>query len=161
MHARLILIYGLGGPVVGALLYVALSALAAGLGIRPDIFIEPRYFSATLARTFDLALWQILVSAPLTLFPAMATALLTLQRLRMTGTCPWWLSCLWGGVVSGVLALIGLSLAHATGPWGMPIPSVFGGSALIALIGFLGTLPCWGLAVAMAAQAYRSSPQNR
>jgi hypothetical protein len=161
MPARLLLIYGLCGPIVGALIYVAMSALAAVVDLRPDIFIEPRFFSATLARTFDLALWQILISAPLTLAPALLTGGLTLRRMRQVGSCPWWLSCVWGGATSGVLALLGLSLAHVTGPWNMPIPPIMGGSALIALIGFLGTIPCWGLVAAMTAQVYRSSPQNR
>jgi hypothetical protein len=155
---RIIVLYALIGPVAGAALYVALSALASAIQIRPDIFIDPRFFGATLSAHLHLVTWQIAVSAPVTLLPALLTGWLTTRQIMRQGHCPWWLSCTFGGLASGALAVIGLGLGHLTGPHGLAIPPVAGGSALIALIGFVGTWPCWRLAAAFP--AYRSSPQN-
>jgi hypothetical protein len=159
MLKRIIILYGVLGPVAGATLYVALSALASILHVRPDIFLDPRFFGTTLLANLDLVTWQIAVSAPVTLLPAVITGWMTVQRLERYGNCPWWLSCGYGGVFSGGLAIIGLSLGHLTMPHMTSIPPIIGGSALIALIGFVGTWPCWRLATA-AFPAYRNSPQN-
>jgi hypothetical protein len=155
---RIVILYALLGPVAGAALYVALSALASAFQLRPDIFIDPRFFGATLSAHLHLVTWQIAVSAPVTLLPAVLTGWLTARQVVREGHCPWWLSSAFGGMTSGALAVIGLSLGHMTGPHGMAIPPVVGGSALIALIGFVGTWPCWWLSA--RGPAYRSSPQN-
>jgi hypothetical protein len=159
MHKRIMILYGVLGPVAGATLYVAMSALASVLHLRPDIFLDPRFFGATLLANFDLVTWQIAVSAPVTLLPALFTGWMTAQRIEREGHCPWQLSSGYGGMFSGGLAIIGLSLGHLVMPQLTIIPPVFGGSSLIALIGFVGTWPCWWLATA-AFPTYRSSPQN-
>jgi hypothetical protein len=160
MLKRIVTLYGVLGPVAGATLYVALSALASAFQFRPDIFLDPRFFGTTLLANLDLVTWQIAVSAPITLLPALLTGWMTTLRIERDGNCPWWLSCGYGGLLSGSLAIIGLSLGHLTMPHLTIIPPILGGSALIALIGFVGTWPCWWLATA-AFPAYRSSPQNR
>ncbi len=159
MLRRIIILYGVLGPVTGATLYVAVSALASVFQLRPDIFLDPRFFGATLLANIDLVTWQIAVSAPVTLLPALFTGWMTARRIERYGHCRWWLSCSYGSVFSGGLAIIGLSLGHLTMPHLTIIPPVLGGSALIALIGFVGTWPCWRLAKATF-PGYRSSPQN-
>ena len=160
MLKRIIILYGLLGPVAGATLYVVMSAFASVFQLRPDIFLDPRFFGTTLLANVDLVTWQIAVSAPVTLLPAVLTGWMTAQRINRHGDCPWWLSCGYGGVFSGGLAVAGLALGHLMLPHLAIIPPVAGGSALIALIGFVGTWPCWRLATAVF-PAYRSSPQNR
>jgi hypothetical protein len=159
MLKRIIILYGVLGPVAGAALYVAISALASVFQFRPDIFLDPRLFGTTLLANLDLVTWQVAVSATVTLLPAVLTGWMTAQRIEREGHCPWWLSCGYGGVFSGSLAVIGLGLGHLLMPHLTIIPPILGGSALIALIGFVGTWPCWRLATA-ALPAYRSSPQN-
>jgi hypothetical protein len=159
MLKRIIILYGVLGPVAGAALYVAMSALASIFQFRPDIFLDPRFFGPTLLANLDLVTWQIATSAPVTLLPAVITGWMTAQRIERRGHCPWWLSCGYGGAFSGGFAVIGLSIGHMTMPHLTNIPPILGGSALIALIGFVGTWPCWRLATA-AFPAYRSSPQN-
>jgi hypothetical protein len=159
MLRRIVILYGVLGPVAGATLYVAMSALASAFQLRPDIFLDPRFFGATLLANLDLVTWQIAVSAPLTLLPALLTGWMTARQVEREGHCPWWLSCGYGGLFSGGLAVIGLNLGHLLMPYLAIIPPVAGGSALIALIGFVGTGPSWWLA-ASAFPAYRSSPQN-
>jgi hypothetical protein len=145
MLKRIVILYAVLGPVAGATLYVTMSMLAAVLEIRPDIFIPAQFIGATLAAQIDLLTWQIAVSAPVTLMPAVLTGWMTARRIIRDGDCPWWLSCGYGGVFSGGLGFIGLGLGHLLMPDLSSIPPVGGGSALIALIGFLGTLPCWWL----------------
>jgi hypothetical protein len=159
MLRRIIILYGVLGPVAGATLYVGMSALASVFQLRPDIFLDPRFFGTTLLANLDLVTWQIAVSAPVTLLPALFTGWMTARKIERHDDCPWWLSCGYGGVFSGGLAIIGLGLGHLLMPHLTIIPPVLGGSALIALIGFVGTWPCWRLATA-ALPAYRSSPQN-
>jgi hypothetical protein len=159
MPKRIIILYGVLGPVAGATLYVAMSALASVFQLRPDIFLDPRFFGATLLANLDLVTWQIAVSAPVTLLPALLTGWLSALRIERRGDCPWWLSCSYGSAFSGGLAIIALSLGHLLMPHLTSVPPVIGGSALIALIGFVGTWPCWRLATA-AFPAYRNSPQN-
>ncbi len=159
MLKRIVLLYAMLGPVAGAALYVGLSALASAFHLRPDIFLDPRFFGATLSANLHLVTWQIAVSAPVTLLPALLTGWMTARRIAHATDCPWWLSCLYGGVFSGGLAMVGLGLGHILMPQLSIIPPVAGGSALIALIGFVGTWPCWRLATA-ASPAYRNSPQN-
>ncbi len=159
MLKRIVILYALLGPVAGAALYVGLSGVASGFGVRPDIFLDPRFFGSTLFANLHLVTWQIALSTPVTLLPAVMTGWLTARRLERDGKCPWWLSCGYGGALSGGLALIGLGLGHLAMPHLTIIPPVVGGSALIALIGFIGTWPCWRLATTVL-PAYRSSPQN-
>jgi hypothetical protein len=161
MARRVILLYAILGPVAGAFLYVLMSALAAALGIGSGVFIEARQIGATLIDNLGLLWWQLAISAPFTALPAMATGWLSARQMEAEGHCPWWLSCLYGGLSSGILAIVGLGLGHLTMPQLTIIPPVAGGSALIALIGFLGTWPCWRLAFGPAPAFYRSSPQNR
>ncbi len=159
MLKRVIILYALLGPVAGAALYVGLSGVASSFGIRPDIFLDPRLFGTTISANLHLMTWQIAVSAPVTLLPAVLTGLKTAQRILRAGHCPWWLSCAYGAAFSGGLAILGLGLGHITMPEITRIPPVIGGSALITLIGFVGTWPCWRLVTALL-PAYRSSPQN-
>ncbi len=143
--ARLVAIYAALGPVVGALLYVALSGLAGALGIRSNVFIDPALLGSA-ADTLGLAGWQIALSAPFSLLPAILTGLLTARRIEARGSCPWQLSCLYGGAISGVAGFAALAAARAGYPELAIIPPPLPGAALIALIGFLGTWPCWRLA---------------
>ena len=159
MANRLVVTYALLGPATGALLYVALSAIAARAQVFPELFLDPGLFGPTFRGNLGLASWQIACSAPLTVMPALLTGLLTVRRIRKRGSCPWWLSCGYGGLASGALALPGLGFGHLLVGELIRIPPVIAGSALIALIGFVGTLPCWWL-VSQQAKAYRSSPQN-
>jgi hypothetical protein len=158
-RARLILIYACVGPVVGALLYVGLSAAAGALGLRTNVFMDPDLFQQALTRTAGVAGWQIAISAPLSLTPALLTGWLTARRIETSGSCPWWESCLHGALTSGPPGVLFLWAARAAYPEMTIIPYPAAGGALIALIGFFGTLPCWWLAVNPLA-AYRSSPQN-
>jgi hypothetical protein len=160
MARRLILIYAVLGPVAGALLYVGLSILAAALAIRPDVFLDPRLLGPTLIENFGVATWQIAMSAPVTLLPAALTGLTTARQMDRDGSCPGWVSCGYGALFSAALALPGLALGHLIMPQVAAIPPVIEGSALIALIGFIGTWPCWLLAM-QPGVAYLSSPQNR
>ena len=159
MLKRIIILYGVLGPVAGATLYVAVSALASVFQLRPNIFLDPRFFGTTLLANLDLVTWQIAVSAPATLLPAVLTGWITARRIERLAGCPGWLSCSYGGMFSGGFAMIGLGLGQLLMPHLTIIPPVLGGSALIALIGFVGTWPCWRLATS-AFPAYRSSPQN-
>ncbi len=77
---RIIGVYALLGPVVGALLYVALSALAGAIGIRSNVFIDAALLGST-AQTLNLAGWQIALSAPFSLAPAILTGWLTARRV--------------------------------------------------------------------------------
>ncbi len=144
--ARIIGIYAVLGPIVGALLYVALSALAGAVGIRSNVFIDAALLSST-AETLNLAGWQIALSAPFSLAPAILTGWLTAQKVAQEGGCPWWLSCLWGGVISGAGGFAALVAAKSSYPDLPIIPDALPGAALIAFIGFVGTWPCWWVAV--------------
>ena len=158
-RALLILIYALVGPVAGALLYVGFSAAAGAFGLRTNVFMDPDLFRQAMAQTAGAAGWQIAISAPLSLTPALLTAWLTLRRIERSGSCPWWLSCLYGGLLSGIPGFFFLWAARAAYPDMAMIPHPLPGGALIGLIGFLGTWPCWRLA-ARKPSPYRSSPQN-
>jgi hypothetical protein len=158
-RARLILIYALVGPVVGALLYVGFSAAAGALGIRTNVFMDPGLFRQAMAQTAGVAGWQIAISAPLSLTPALATGWFTLTRIEKAGSCPWWLSCLYGALASGPPGVLFLWAARLAYPEMAIIPHPLPGGLLIGLIGFLGTWPCWWLA-ARKPPLYRSSPQN-
>jgi hypothetical protein len=142
--ARIIATYALLGPIVGALLYIALSALAGALGIHSNVFIDAALLSSA-RETLGLAGWQIALSAPFSLAPAILTGWLTARRMARTGNCPWWLSCLWGGLISGIGGFIALAAAKAGYPDLPIIPNPLPGAALIAFIGFVGTWPCWRL----------------
>lgn len=143
--ARLIAIYALVGPIVGAILYLAISALAGWLGFRTNLFVDPAMFG-TAAQNLGLAGWQIALSAPFSLAPALLTGWLTARRIERTGGCPWWLSCLYGGVISGIGGFAALAAARAGYPELTIIPPPLPGAALIGFIGFVGTWPCWQLA---------------
>jgi hypothetical protein len=158
-HARLILIYALVGPVVGALLYVGFSAAAGALGLRTNVFMDPDLFRQAMAQTAGVAGWQIAISAPLSLTPALLTGWLTARRIEKAGSCPLWASCLYGALTSGPPGVLFLWAARAAYPEMAIIPHPLPGGLLIGLIGFLGTWPCWWLA-ARKALPYRSSPQN-
>jgi hypothetical protein len=142
--------------VAGALIYVALSAAAAALGLRTNLFMNPGLFSWALAQGVGVAGWQIAISAPLSFAPALIVGLATWRHIASRGSCPWWLSCLYGALASGPPGTLFLWAARAAYPDLTIIPHPVPGGALIALIGFVGTWPCWRLATA----AYRSSPQN-
>ncbi len=143
---RIIGIYAVLGPVVGALMYVALSALAGAVGIRSNVFIDAALLGST-AETLGLAGWQIALSAPFSLAPAILTGWLTARRVARVGACPWWLSCLWGGIISGAGGFAALAAAKSGYPDLPIIPDPLPGAALIAFIGFVGTWPCWRIAV--------------
>lgn len=143
--ARIVGVYALLGPIVGALLYVGLSALAGALGLRSNVFIDPALLGSA-AETLGLAGWQIALSAPFSLMPAILTGWLTALRIAQEGACPWWLSCLYGGAISGLGGLAALMAAKSAYPDLPIIPPALPGAALIAFIGFWGTWPCWWVA---------------
>ncbi len=140
--ARIIGVYALLGPIVGALLYVGLSALVGALGVRSNVFIDPALLGSA-SQTLGLASWQVALSAPFSLSPALLTGWLTARRIASQGSCPWWLSCLYGGVISGLGGFVALVAAKSGYPDLPIIPNPVPGAALIAFIGFVGTWPCW------------------
>jgi hypothetical protein len=142
------LTYAVVGPVTGALFYVAISAAAAPLGLKTNLFLAPALFEA-LSATAGLAIWQIAVSAPLSVMPALATGWLTWRRIEQDGACPWWRSCLYGALTSGPPGALFLWVSRLAAPAELTpiIPHPLTGGALIGLIGFLGTWPSWRIAV--------------
>jgi hypothetical protein len=160
MINRLTLIYAVLGPIGGALLYVSFSMLAGQFGYGGALFMDPRSFGHGLSQNILATGWQIALSSPLSALPAVLTAMATNRAISSGGSCPWWKSCSYGAFFSGLLALPFLTLAGWQFGHEVVIPHPAPGSALIALIGFLGTWPCWLLA-AQGPLPYRSSPQNR
>jgi len=142
-RTRLLLIYAVVGPIGGALVYVALSAAAGWAGWRTNLFMDSALFRQAMAQTAGVAGWQIAISAPLSLTPALITGWLTWRRIERAGSCPWWLSCLHGALTSGPPGALFLWAARAAYPEMAAIPHPLPGGALIGLIGFVGTWPCW------------------
>jgi len=146
-RARLFLTYAVVGPVAGALLYVAFSALAGALDWRTNLFIAPAALGASIVEGLSRAGWQIAATSPLSLTPAFATAWLTWRRVEREGSCPWWLSCLYGALTSGPPGALFLWAARAAYPEMTIIPHPLPGGCLIAAIGFVGTLLCYHIYV--------------
>ena len=153
--ARLIAIYALLGPVIGALLYVALSALAGALGIRSNVFIDSALLGSAV-ETMGLAGWQVALSAPFSLAPAILTGWLTARRIDRTGGCPWWLSCAYGGAISGVGGWVALTAAKAGYPDLPIIPQPAPGAALHCVHRLLGHM-----AVLVVGRAFPLRGQGR
>jgi hypothetical protein len=154
-ESKLRLIYAVVGPVAGALLYVAISAAAGAIGLRTNLVMDPALFRQALSGVAGAAGWQIAISAPLSLTPALLTGWLTWRRIARSGSCPWWLSCLYGALASGPPGALFLWAGRTAYPDLPIIPHPITGGLLIGAIGFLGTWPCWRLAT------YLNSPQNR
>ncbi|MGL5116628.1 MAG: hypothetical protein ACRC7G_16190 [Beijerinckiaceae bacterium] len=150
---RTVLIYALLGPLAGALVYLALSVAARLLGATSNLF-APLAQGGEIAASLGAASWRIGPALLLTWMPAVLTGFATARVEQSQGSCAWWTSCLIGAVFSGAGGYALIALGRALYPEADFIPPPAPGAALIALVGFVGTWPCW-------LAAYRSSPQNR
>lgn len=149
---RTVLIYAVVGPVAGAALYLTISILARLLGSTSNLF-APLGAGAELEISMAMAA-RIGPALLLTWLPALLTGLATAWIVEIRGQRAWWASCAIGGALSGVGGYALIAIGRSMLPDAAFIPPAAGGAALIALVGFAGTLPCWLL-------AYRSSAQKR
>jgi hypothetical protein len=150
---RTVLIYLTLGPLAGGSIYLIISIAAHLMGARSALF-APLAQSGEVAASLAAAGWRIGPAVLLTWMPALLTGCATALIARKRGICPWWVSCGFGAALSGVGGYALIALGRSLHPDATFIPPPASGAALIAMVGFAGTLPCWML-------AYRSSAQKR
>jgi hypothetical protein len=150
---RTVLIYAMLGPLAGGLIYLLLSIAAHIMGVTSNLF-APLAQSGEVAASLAAAGWRIGPALLLTWMPAVLTGYATARIAQARGDCPWWASCASGSAFSGVGGYALIALGRAMHPDATFIPTPASGAALIALVGFAGTWPCW-------LAAYRNSAQKR